>query len=42
MEALREKLHKYINLYGPLDARTIDVSQQLDKLIVEAMKGAKE
>jgi hypothetical protein len=41
MEALRRKLHKYINLYGPLDTKTIEISQKLDKLIVKSMKGLK-
>lgn len=39
MENLRQKLYKYIELYGTLDKRTIEVSQKLDKLIVEKMKG---
>jgi Spo0E like sporulation regulatory protein. len=39
MENLREKLYRYINLYGPLDVRTIEISQMLDKLIVCSMKG---
>jgi len=42
MEALRDKLHKYVILYGPLDKRTLMVSQELDKLIVEQMKGDKD
>lgn len=39
MEELREKMHEYIELYGPLDKRTIEVSQELDKYIVADMKG---
>jgi hypothetical protein len=39
MEALREKMHLYIEKYGPLDPRTILVSQELDKYIVHHMKG---
>lgn len=37
MEELREKLYSFIEQYGPLDQRTIQISQELDKLIVEAM-----
>lgn len=42
MEAIRERLYQYITLYGPLDMRTIEISQKLDKLIVDSMKGVKE
>lgn len=38
MEALREKLYRLINLYGNLDPRTIEISQQLDILINADMK----
>lgn len=41
-EALRKKLNKYIILYGPLDKRTLEVSQELDKLIAEEMNGGKK
>ncbi|MGH4140724.1 Spo0E family sporulation regulatory protein-aspartic acid phosphatase [Clostridium sp.] len=34
MEELRDELIKLINEKGPLDERTILVSQELDKLIV--------
>ncbi|WP_142414419.1 aspartyl-phosphate phosphatase Spo0E family protein [Hathewaya massiliensis] len=37
MEELREKLYNFIEQYGPLDQRTIDLSQELDKLVVKAM-----
>lgn len=33
MEKLREKLHKAIEEYGMTDERTIDISQQLDKVV---------
>jgi hypothetical protein len=39
IEKLREKLNEYVELYGPLDNRTLEISQKLDKLIVEKMKG---
>ena len=39
MENLREKLYIFIEKYGVLDKRTIEVSQELDKIIVEIMKG---
>ncbi|SHI91112.1 Spo0E like sporulation regulatory protein [Clostridium amylolyticum] len=38
MEELREKLYKFIELYGPLDPKTVHVSQQLDVLIVKSIK----
>ena len=38
MEKLREKLHKAIEEYGMTDKRTIDISQQLDKVVCEAQK----
>lgn len=38
MEELREKLIKLINEKGPLNERTIFVSQELDKLIVQHYK----
>ncbi|MBV4415121.1 aspartyl-phosphate phosphatase Spo0E family protein [Clostridium tyrobutyricum] len=41
MEKLRKKLNQYVELYGPLDNRTLEISQKLDKLIVEKMKGEK-
>ncbi|MDD7793666.1 aspartyl-phosphate phosphatase Spo0E family protein [Clostridium sp. 'White wine YQ'] len=42
MEELREKLYRYISLYGPLDPKTIEISQELDEFIVQAMKGKSE
>ncbi|WP_207746454.1 aspartyl-phosphate phosphatase Spo0E family protein [Clostridium tyrobutyricum] len=39
IEKLRKKLNEYVELYGPLDNRTLEISQKLDKLIVEQMKG---
>lgn len=41
MEALRKKLYRYIDLYGVLDAKTVALSQELDKHIVKAMKDSK-
>lgn len=38
MEELREKLHHCIEQYGNLDERTVQVSQELDKLIVKEME----
>ncbi|MFL0245495.1 aspartyl-phosphate phosphatase Spo0E family protein [Candidatus Clostridium stratigraminis] len=38
MEALREELYKHIEKYGPLDPRTVKISQLLDEEIVKAMK----
>lgn len=38
MEALREKLYLYIEQYGELDPRTVALSQELDKYIVNAMR----
>jgi hypothetical protein len=38
MEEVREKLIKLINEKGPLNERTILVSQELDKLIVQYYK----
>lgn len=42
MEELRQKLYNCIEQYGNLDERTVQVSQELDKLIVANMKGAKQ
>lgn len=42
MDVLKEKLDKYIALYGCLDKRTLEVSQELDKLIVKEMKEGKD
>jgi hypothetical protein len=39
MEALKEKLYRYIEQYGLVDSRTVEVSQELDVLIIKAMKG---
>lgn len=33
MEKLREKLHKAIEEYVMTDERTIDISQELDKIV---------
>lgn len=41
MEELKEKLNACIYLYGLQDKRTLEASQQLDKLIVEEMKEGK-
>jgi len=41
MEELREKLIKSIENNGIGATATIELSQQLDKLIVKAMKGEK-
>ena len=41
MEELREKLIKSIEENGRLAPRTIQLSQELDNLIVNAMKGEK-
>ncbi|MCC9296529.1 aspartyl-phosphate phosphatase Spo0E family protein [Clostridium sp. WLY-B-L2] len=38
MEKLKEKLREYIDLYGLSDERTIEISQELDELIVQKMK----
>lgn len=38
MEELREKMHEYIEKYGVLDPRTVEVSQQLDIYIVQNTK----
>lgn len=38
MEALRELMYEYIDLYGVTDEKTVYVSQQLDLLILESMK----
>lgn len=37
IEKLREELHRFINKYGTLDARTIKKSQQLDRALNKAM-----
>lgn len=34
MEQIRAELHEYIEKYGLMDLRTIQKSQELDKLIV--------
>lgn len=34
IEALRNKLHQFIDLYGRQDERTLKVSQELNELIV--------
>jgi hypothetical protein len=39
LERLRKELHEYIEVYGPLDQRTVDKSQELDIEIVKAMRG---
>lgn len=38
MEELRQKLYNCIEQYGKLDERTVQVSQELDKLIVKEME----
>lgn len=38
MEELREKLYKFIEQYGLLDPKTVQVSQALDVLIVKSIK----
>ena len=38
MEELREKLVQYIDMYGRNDERTVKVSQELDKYVVEEQK----
>jgi hypothetical protein len=35
---LRELLNKYTEIYDLLDRRTLEISQKLDKLIVQKMK----
>ncbi|MEY7998643.1 aspartyl-phosphate phosphatase Spo0E family protein [Clostridium sp. Mt-5] len=42
MEQLKEKLNRYVALYGPLDKRTLEVSREVDKLIVEKMREGKD
>ncbi|MFL0197324.1 aspartyl-phosphate phosphatase Spo0E family protein [Clostridium sp. WILCCON 0269] len=42
IEVLKEKMYSYIDLYGRLDKRTLEVSQELDKLIVKEMKEGKK
>lgn len=39
IEKLRKKLNQYVELYGLLDNRTLEISKKMDKLIVEKMKG---
>ncbi|SHJ65277.1 Spo0E like sporulation regulatory protein [Clostridium amylolyticum] len=34
MKELQEKLHRYIEKYGFTDPRTVEVSQELDVLVV--------
>ncbi|KAA8676217.1 aspartyl-phosphate phosphatase Spo0E family protein [Clostridium sp. HV4-5-A1G] len=41
MEELKKRLNECIDLYGLQDKRTLEVSQQLDKLIVQKMKEGK-
>lgn len=41
LEKLRNELYKLIELYGPLDTRTVDKSRELDAEIVIAMKKTK-
>ena len=41
-EAARDKLHQCIKLYDLSDIRTLEASQELDKLIVEEMKEEKD
>lgn len=36
MESLKEKLYHHMELYGLTDARTVEVSQELDKYIYAA------
>ena len=38
MEELREKLGDYISMYGINDERTVKLSQELDKYVVEEQK----
>ncbi|MFL0198323.1 aspartyl-phosphate phosphatase Spo0E family protein [Clostridium sp. WILCCON 0269] len=42
IEAVREKLHQYITLYGEQDKRTLQVSEELDELIAKKMKEEKK
>ncbi len=42
MKELKEKLNEYVIKYGPLDPRTLEVSEQVDILVVQAMKGEKD
>ncbi|MFL0198414.1 aspartyl-phosphate phosphatase Spo0E family protein [Clostridium sp. WILCCON 0269] len=42
IEDVREKLHEYISLYGELDKRTLQVSEELDELIAKKMKEGKK
>ncbi|BBK75976.1 aspartyl-phosphate phosphatase Spo0E family protein [Clostridium butyricum] len=35
LEDMREKLYRYISVFGIADERTIEVSQELDLLIYE-------
>lgn len=42
MEELRQKLYNCIEQYGNTDERTVQVSQELDKLVVADMKGEKQ
>ena len=39
MKELKEKLNEYVVKYGPLDPRTLEISEQVDILVVEVMKG---
>lgn len=38
MDELREKLGQYINAYGIQDEKTIKLSQELDKYVVEEQR----
>jgi hypothetical protein len=42
MKELKEKLNEYVIKYGPLDPRTLEVSEKVDVLVVQAMKGGKK
>jgi Spo0E like sporulation regulatory protein len=42
MKKLKEKLNEYVSKYGLLDPRTLEVSQQVDALVVQAMRGRKD
>jgi hypothetical protein len=40
LEKVRKELYEYISKYGLKDIRTIEKSQELDRLIVYKMGGA--
>lgn len=42
MEELKKRLNECIDLYGLQDERTLKISRELDKLIVEKMKEGKD